>query len=447
MPPLSLWGVLILVVRLPGWFLGVWVVALPLAAVARDWRPCPPDTPAYREADQELQAIDGEMSRLAPGADAEKLFDRILRLTDSRCLKPVGLGACETPSALALQTYWRDGGAAHFRSYLDLGKPGKRVVSEPPSLRETLGYEKLPPGHPLHFLVCPPADASCGADTAAWAASTAGEDGELLTPQTVQACERRARKAAPRRRFERFTECLGDLQSSSQVFPLGRLRLPERGWLIVLGPDGHGHPYQLRAYDLSSGAMIGVSGCDGWPRDDAGCRPAGRFKVRLQLGHASAARESAWRLLMDETLDPVTLQGISAELPAGIVPTLPPARSMPPPLPPYRRRITMLASITSSASTVTWKIVADGRTLGTGKLGSWDHSEQRARAVDLVDAAERSFAPGCPRTSPPPDLVDVGLGVRASEIPPDYRGLRMEHDQLTAAWNLALADLRACQKR
>jgi hypothetical protein len=429
------------------WLVCGLLFGVPVARAA-DWRPCRPHEPAYLKADRELQAIDEEMARLAPGADAKDLYRRISRLSHSRCLRPVESCACGTPSAVALQTYWRDGGAAHFRSYLDLGQPGKRVVTEPPSLRATLGYEKIPPEHPLHFLVCPPSDLRCGADTAAWGQPTTQAGPEFAEPLAVKDCERRARRAAPRRRFERWRACLSNLQRSSEEFPLGRLRLPDHGWLIVLGPEGDWLPEQVRAYDLSTGAMIGVAGCSGFgSRPNDGCRTVGRFKMRLQLGHAAAARESAWRLLMAETMESVQLRGISAELPPGIAPTLPAPRPAPLPDPNAGGR-TFVGVASSNDSSVTWKIFADGRTLRTDELWSRHGGrEDDGVALGLLEAAERSFTSGCPRTSPPPNLVDVALGVRISEIAPESRGLRYEHEMLTAGWQQTLADLRACQKR
>lgn len=420
---------------LPRWLLCCWVLGLPLQAAARDWRPCRPDEPAYQQADRELEALNTEVSALAPGVDVKRLAQRIWKLTASRCLEMAeGMSSSSDvdPSALALKTYWAGGGYAHLRSYLDLGKPGKITLREPPSLRETLGIDKLPPGHRLHALVCPPDDDRCGAETIEWTARAQGVLGfqrGTPSPSAPEECGAFASKGARRLRFERFTGCLAALRRSQPALPVGRLRAPREGWLTISRRRHHDlcGP-QVRAFGLSTGATVALSRCNGLARGQH--EEVDFRRVRVELGYVSvgAIREAAWMLLMLDAIEPsAVLEGVAAELPASIGRTVPRRRPRIPD--PNQLGGRGSGHVSGGGRSLSWKVHLPGLAAG-GEL-SWPTDDDQPgvdHADDLLDAAEASFVAGCPRVAPPPGLLDDG------------------HRWLPAAdWRRALAELEKCR--
>lgn len=430
---------------------------LPQTAAAGDWHPCRPDEPAYQEADGLLEAINSTITRLSPAADPGPLLERINRLTGSRCLE-IASGICgrpeKDPSVLALQTWWSGGGYAHLRSYLDLGKPGKLMVQLSPSVRETLGVDRFPPGHPLHPLVCPTDDDRCGAETIAWTARAHGVLGfqrerepacgrigkRDRPPSTPEECGAYAVKGAPRLRFERFTHCLAELQRSQPALPVGRLRVPTAGWLTIA--SGHYHWFcgpAVRVFDLATGATIGFGGCDPMaPRGRNDRIEPGQVRIEMGRVPVGAIREAAWMLLMLDSIESfVDLEGVGAELPSGVARTLP--RRRPKPIDPNKicGGTTIMSNFSSGGSYLEWKAHLAGPLEASGEF-SWPGDDDNAaisHATELLRAAEAAFVPGCPRVSPPPGLFD-----------PDKQNVRASDKAPAKVWAQALAGLQICAR-
>jgi hypothetical protein len=397
--------------------------ALAPAAWADDLGPCRPGEQAHVRAREELASLDTAISNLEAAAPTKQVMERLDALTASQCFRLIKCGGCgcnHRGSAVALKEYWTKGGRAHLQSFLDLGKSGQVVIAQPPSLRETLGYEKFPPGHPLNFLVCPPGDPACGAEARPWASSVqAILDSEPRTdcrdqpdgrdvPVTPAQCAPFAEKAPRPSRFQRFTDCLALVGRTQRALPLGHLRAPMEGWLVVAGRRGH---YQfcdeVRAFDLTTGAHVRIGSCSGlalrrggWVDGQATDR--GRQAV-IQLGHVSvgAIREVAWTLLMAGTIQrEVRLHGAEADVPPEM------ARS----IPSQRRdagamvfaRGCFLTGWSSNQTRLHWAMHLHALAAAEGTV-TWPeppHDTVLDHAVELLQGAEDTFVPGCPRATP-----------------------------------------------
>lgn len=129
-------------------------------------RPCRPGTPAHDAARQALDGLDGDIRKLAPGADPAPLGRRVRSLGEQACFRIRGGLDVDAKSGLALRTWWEDGGQSAVAAALSLG--GKEpYVWVAPDVRRALTRETSP-GHRLSSLLCPADDRSWGRETDGW---------------------------------------------------------------------------------------------------------------------------------------------------------------------------------------------------------------------------------------------------------------------------------------
>jgi hypothetical protein len=426
-------------------------------------RPCLPGSAPHTQAWDELKAIDTAIAQLPPDATTADLIGRLRRLEKSRCLEMIdGLEVNEKTPAEALRAYWQEGARGHLESFLDLGQSGDVVVFLPPTVRQVLGADVVPPGHPMHPLVCPPADHHCGVEALGWAlraqealdarARSEGCDDEARrVGDDVDVCNARALRAAPTLRFRRYLDCRAATQLRGQALPLGRLRAPTAGWLTLSGRRGH-YDFcdEFRAFDLATGALVRLASCSGLVLLQGGAvdprATDARRQVEVEIGHVpvAALRETAWMLLM---LDTIQRRVVLDEGVTVLDPKIP--RILPKPSGFGSGRGCSSGGGGSSGDThLEWRVLRDGQLLGGGGVtwpaSGWDEAE--AHATALLRIAEAAFVPGCPTAAPPRGLLAEGLALRVNKLDGDASSRRGAGASLEAAWKRALDDLAACQK-
>jgi hypothetical protein len=235
-------------------------------------RPCRPGTPAHDAARQALDGLDGDIRKLAPGADPAPLARRVRSLGEQACFRIRGGLVVDAKSGLALRIWWEDGGQSAVAAALSLG--GKEpYVWVAPDVRRALTRETSP-GHRLSSLLCPADDRSCGRETDGWrlraeaalerAARVRNLESEGIRETLVDwkrpgrptsdDCPAYARQAPRRRQLARYQHCLDVTATRSPAFPIGRVKKPTAGWLVVSGRRGH-YDFcdELRAFDLGPG--------------------------------------------------------------------------------------------------------------------------------------------------------------------------------------------------
>ncbi|RKH35068.1 hypothetical protein D7Y13_18140 [Corallococcus praedator] len=291
--------------------------------------PCAPDTPGWTEARDGLAAFDKQVDALADGDTVAPLRPAMIALRDLRCFalareEDAWLPVSEPDSgeqdvsALALKTWWRDGGKAFFASHLELGRPGPHTVVNPPELRAVLTREHSK-GHRLEALACPTKADACGMETGPWRARAEQafrpeflRDGQLRASAKDRPrppdCAARARKQPAKQRYKTWRECLADAPGALPVLPalpLGRIRAPMDGWLVVRGRRGH-HAFcdQLDAFHLVTGATYEARSCGGLALQSQGrvdvvrTEAARRSEVRVGRVDPERLRELTWMLLL-----------------------------------------------------------------------------------------------------------------------------------------------------
>lgn len=307
--------------------------------------PCTPDTADWKAAQEELSAFDTRMQTLPEDGEVEAVRTGLQLLLSHRCFgiareedhrEPLAWDEETATNALALKRWWRDGGKAYFASQLELGRAGEQTIVLAPDLREVLAREASPK-HRLAALLCPAKAGDCGAETEAWRAraevafrpehrrpGTFDED-----PPPPPDCMKEARRKPSRSRYKAWRGCLADNPSARNVqtvLPLGRIRTPMDGWLVIRGRRGH-YDFcdQLDAYHLATGTSYRSRSCSGLALmpdgkvDGVATNAARQSSVRAGRVSTERTRELLWMLLMEpEVKDRVQVEAVRVPVPKGL---------------------------------------------------------------------------------------------------------------------------------
>ncbi|RKG49779.1 hypothetical protein D7X30_39080 [Corallococcus sp. AB011P] len=308
--------------------------------------PCTPDSADWKAAQEELSAFDARMEALLEDGEGEEARTGLQLLLGHRCFsiareeetrEPLTWDEEHRVPALALKTWWRDGGKAYFASQLELGRPGAHTVVIAPDLRDVLSRETSPK-HRLAPLLCPTKAGTCGAETEAWrvrAEQTAllprnrryRDSGDRAAPRPD--CAAVARKRPLRGRYKAWRECMGDSEGArplQSALPLGRIRAPMDGWLVVRGRRGH-YTFcdQVDAFHLATGTTYRSSSCSKLRIayrgnvDTAETDAARKAQVTVGRVAPERLRELTWMMLMEpEVRDGVQMAALRVPVPKGI---------------------------------------------------------------------------------------------------------------------------------
>ncbi|NLF04380.1 MAG: hypothetical protein GX593_05185, partial [Actinomycetales bacterium] len=314
------------------------------------------------------------------------------------------------------------------------------TVTFPPSVRPTLSLEHSPK-HPLARLLCRTTDRDCGIETAGWRARAEeafrarakldarwrgeGYTADLYarsTPPTENDASdahfqtldvplwRCAHPAKGKRDFATWTRCVRALRTPVALFPVGAVRAPTSGWLVIRGRRGH-YQFcdQLTAYDLATGSYYASKSCSGLALQTNGAVNAQRTdaarRSTIETGRVSIdnLREAAWMMfLADELEDGGHAAADTFPLPPGLEPEVEVG---------VLHGIGGASAWGSSAQTrLAWTWVDGSEVVAEGTL-TWPYSYLAGEdhAVSLLRVVEAGLVPGCP-PAPLPTPLSSGCG-------------------------------------
>lgn len=424
--------------------------ARPEAADASPGPQCSKETDASLHA--QLKQIGAELGRAPDHADASPWVARLRAVVATPCLgqhpPPSWLDAKPDPRrpvlALALRTWWSEGGQNAAEHTIDLSNYWNTHVFVGPTLRQAYALEAQR-HEPVAPLLCPANEAGCGAEAAGYVADIDQFLERVALRNTVMmadeaptkthdrcVAEARAEPVAGLRRA-RFAACVAQVVPRQARMPLGHFRAP-RGWLVVRGRRGHyGFCDELRAYHLDSGAAYVARRCSelvlSGPSVDEG-ETGRRATLQVEAGtmNVSALRRLGLLLAFGQRLDPEVLAYVhSYEIPRDL-----------PPADPGSLGATEGGDQGyghSGQTSLAFRLfegergaLAEGGFVWPDAYRPFDQA-----ADDLLVSAEASFRPGCVPAPLPPRLVLGGPTGDVSPIDASPGPLAQAHDELAAA--------------
>jgi len=448
---------------------GFWSFLKPGRIVTR----CAESSAAFQSARDRLGRLDERIERLGDADPPAPVVAELHALLKTECF----LSGAETSriprpdTSLSLKTWWREGkGGLWVASLLEIPTFGeihalKPHVGVPPDTRTTLNLEAHA-DHPLSRLLCPLADPRCGAATKGWRMradafveahrlrdrmriSASGEEMPRLQPDEIsRVCAGKVADAAPGEKYLAWRRCLEERRTPQASLPLGNIRAPEGGWLVVSGRRGH---YSFcdttRAYDLATGAAFIDDSCS-----DLALQPDGSVDRdatrRARVGRVAAGsipaqnlQEAVWMLLLHGEAEEKQLTAEFFPLPDGLEPRFIVSAGRPddpePDLPAWG---------STSQTQLTWQWTPPSGPAFVGVL-TWPDSSNAVEehAAVLLDVAERGFVEGCVRGTVPPKTIVASPDARRLN---DVEGAAVKElaDDMTQAlerWKT----LRACEPR
>jgi hypothetical protein len=377
---------------------------------------CPRSSPETSRALAAIEALDrvvGAARRAPVPLDTLRAqLDRVLALPCLR-LAAEDLRGLSFADSEAFVDWWERGGAAWLPSLLD-----PAVATVPPETRER--FAARDPKDPLARLLCDGHDPACGREADGWLARAAAaldvfvlenkardEIGHSHRSSGAERCDAEA-QGGDGRGYTTWRTCLERHAIQRQdLLPLGHVRAPTRGWLVLRGRRGHYEPCEtLAAYDLTSGAAYAARTCttlvlrpDGKVDRAATGKRARTTLVRGRLS-VDNLREALWAIVIAPTGQYRQLDAQRFPLPRGLTRSWNPEGARPQP-PTGRDSI-----ITSAQTVLDWSWIDEGQVLGNGTL-TWPASLDtalEAHAAALVDVAERGLVETCPPSELPRDL-------------------------------------------
>jgi hypothetical protein len=392
-------------------------------------RPCAPDSRDAQVATDALRDLDARIAELAPGDAHESLTHELLDLLRTPCYR-LAMEVDRLPrpdSAESLRRWWDDGGLNWLWSYIELpekrinGTPFPQIVL-PPDDRPTLS--RTGHGHRFGALLCPDGDEECRAETVGWhrRAEEALERTpsslrleqfepssnfwhwesvpafELLEEAVQKACAD-APDATPN--YQKFRECADGIVGRKPLLPLGAIRAPASGWLLLAGRRGH-YEYcdEVSAYNLSNGEALRARHCSHLVLESDGSVDFGETERRasddLRGGvlNVENLREAAWMLLMFPELTELRAHATYVDLPSGM-----------------ERRIEKGsrgvfevfggASVSTAQTRLIWVIAHQDFGASGEMVWPFSYVPAEEHLARLLEIAEVSWRDGCP-TAPPP---------------------------------------------
>ncbi len=419
-------------------------------------RRCEKNAQEAKVAAEALRTLDLSIGELAADADPAAAVAQMRALLRLVCFH----GAYEQGEprrfthALALKTWWADGGREWLESYLTRPSHGpsgalREQVVLPPEPRKVLTAETAP-GHALLPLLCRAADVRCGSETRGWTerassaletpdASHSSQPSFPVEPDAISLrCAEETRQPSAPASYPAWYTCVNQHFPMHWALPLGQFRAPTSGWLTIYGRRGH-YEFcdEVRAYDLATGAAYVAASCSGLSLRSNGtvdCAKTDASRaVRVQVGrlNVDSLREAAWMTFLAPEAEQLRVRSLVVPLPGGMQPVLD-GRGL------TEGGITYDMWFNTSQTTLEWAWAGvKGRPPLKGTL-SWPNSYRKAEthAAQLLDAAERGLIEGCP----PAPLSETALPGCAL---PGVSSLDAEPKALSAIEAALVAALRA----
>jgi hypothetical protein len=411
-------------------------------AALRERLTCPHGSAPHRAAREELRALDTTIAALGDLDDPTPELRRLESLLASPCLGLARLHATPQPahSGLALRQWRERGGLQWLGDALRFAEGQPLHLSLPPTIPATLALETHP-GHPLAPWLCALHDATCAAATGGWRVraqqAMAGNEEiryEWKQGEDLRRCETEAAEQPPPERYPAWARCMFEAESDHTAFPLGGLRAPQEGWLVVEGDLGFGTSSDaIYTFDLETGAAHVARRSPEWQLQYEGPEP--RVDVTRGVVPRDNVRELTWMLLVAEHVQASVIPQLQRlPLPDGMDP-------------PVRDRPLGLDEDHghggSDRSELHWSFVSAGHATIAGTVAWPPHynvAPQR-HAAELLGIVNDGIVPGCsPRQLP----ATVPVGTELPEMPDfdDARDLAAAIEAATAANRALEAGLR-----
>jgi hypothetical protein len=401
-------------------------------------RPCIEGSPEFVDVEKKLAALDGQIRTLKPDSDHRPANEALMALMRHQCLALANVdeNALHAEAAPALTEFWEAGGRQWAESVLKLDK--RRELVLPPLMRKVVAKESRPDLSALSVL-CSLAEAECGKETLGWSAraqafftSQARQVPHFDAPDTPSAsitplwetklateeyCKDLATAQTEARQYEEWAQCIASIPQRGPVMPLGRIKAPKSGWLVVRHSGGWvSSPCEdVRIYSLATGAAYISRSC-AWNGID---KVLPERKLVLEPGSVAMdnVREAAWMMLQ---MRDVTVASrnypVAWKVPVGV--KLEKIRS-------GRFGTRQLTLICSDQSVMYWALLsATGEVVvsSTVRVPACD-----APGVDyarqLLRIVESGFVEGCPTEAPPKEMSTGNpgpLGSKPAERQPVY---------------------------
>lgn len=422
---------------------------------AEGWSSLPPGTVVsrcaqgskdQRDARHALERLRDRIDELTGAGDTAAALASLGNLLRLPCYRlAVEQAPIPWPThALALKTWWQDGGATWLWSYVEPMPEGvstdlRDVVVLPPDVRTVL-FRETSSDPRLATLLCSQVDASCGAETGGWVERARealslrpeirhwSDERKEESPAWAE-CEREAARQPEGEGYTAWRRCLGARRMPVRTLPLGRTRAPRDGWLMLSGRRGH-YVFcdETRAYHLASGAAYVAQSCSGLALEEGGhvdfAKTDAARKPGVRAGRVLVdnLREAAWMLLLKGQAEDRNVGASTYPMPRGM-----PVR--------YRVGTDDDATVVGGGMvwSTSWTILhwvwtdESGNSRATGEL-TWPTSGDRAEAhaAALLDIAERSLVEGCP-PAPLPSAPPLSAYLQGPDVNP-LTGSRVEHD-------------------
>lgn len=405
-------------------------------SVNTETRRCEPQSAAWKTGQQALGALHERIAGLADNAPLNSTLDQFAALLSTECFR----FALESPripapdTALSLKQWWGDGGYEWLATYLTLPELGlstdlKKHVVIPPDTRRTLRIG-AGPAH-LASLLCALDDPKCAADTRGWRAraesflalhrerekAREGDEDWKLAANDGLSCEETAMSAPGALQYKAWRECVESQRPQRWTLPLGHLKAPETGWLIVSGRRGHySFCEAIGAFHLGTGAAYIAETCSGLVLRDGGSvdrgatKQAARSRTVAGTLRLDNVREATWALLLLKESEKLQERAESFPLPSGLTPVLAGKE--------WKGSIVFSGGewMSSAQTILDWSWAPEDGAVATGEL-TWPNSSNgvEEHAAGLLEVAEGTLIEGCP-PSPPPPLNLVRRRIRVNRV-------------------------------
>jgi len=272
-------------------------------------------------------------------------------------------------------------------------------------------------------LVCPDADEACGESTRGWLPraqqamklfalaqakhSSSAQKPEVQAQKPEDTCASEARVTDEKHRYTAWRRCLESRREQLSMLPFGKVRAPDRGWLVLRGRRGHYHFCdELRIYDLSTGGAYIARSCSGLAlRQDGsvdGAVTRANSKRLVERGRFSIdnLRELELMLVIAPTAKTLQASALYYKRPEAL-----PRRWVPDGLTSHSIGLGSI-SYSSAQTQIAWAWIDDGHALAEGTV-TWpasSNSGAEAHATDLMRTVEAGLTHACPQREVPPQI-------------------------------------------
>jgi hypothetical protein len=394
-------------------------------ASAKPLAVCASDSAEAKTATAALADLDQQIARLSSAGDAAATAKALGHLLLQPCFElaaenPRQGDVTSATSSSALRTWWQAGGRAWLDSYLHGSAEGRidPIVLPPDMLDSFVPGDARGAALPAQIaqLTCAAnASEECGAEVRGYqrraqvffATQSRARPGSCANPEIP--ADPTCGIAARKRDYVAWRLCLEERRTRVPTLPLGQMRPPREGWLVVSQkprPPSEKGCAESQAFHVASGSAAIVVTCAGrGTPPDAG---TGSRKITTGVVPAAFVREALWMLMLSDRVKLRQTHAETKHLPSGMVPRWP-------------RGGTASGSGCSEGSAhdtiISWQWWSEGQPLLSGH-GNVVRDPGMAHAANLFEVLQASFSPAKPALPVPAAVLEsIGESIAGSIAP------------------------------